>query len=403
MLSNISFVTDSGTKFMRRLHEHPFVMTALIDVDDFVLFRTTWGSHRARRELVSLEGRIAAALYDIGGSERATVVSMEPDAWIVSFHGSDLDELSALAISFSKRLQEVHMSGSPMSVTIGLGCASAAPAGLETSLERAQEALERKLVEGGARVFASPAPSDLPFPINAVATLRDSLRSQLMQCARQRDKAAISQIAQDWLDSAAGLEGITPNGIRELTSSVLLSLSAELSPTVGQRTTWQENTDSGLLQTVTSISEIHDRSYLLIWIEGYIEDLISSLPPLKAISPVLALVDNHLKENYTSPSISLESVARAIHASPYHISHLYQKERGTTFLRSLTNLRIAHARELLETTESPIDAISIAVGYNSTSRFRINFKHVVGVTPRDYRLLAVDGGSSLISVTAAER
>lgn len=386
MLSNITFIAASSDSLGRLLHEQPFVMSALIDVDDFELFRSVWGSRRATRELVDVTGRIDAALHDVGASARAAVVGIDPDAWIVTFHGGDAEALRREASAFSTVLQRMHMNGSPMSVTIGLGSAVAAPSGLQDSLAQAQSALERKLVEGGAAVFASPAPADLPYPAAAVAAAGDTLRARLIACARQRDLEGMSRTAEEWLDSVASFDGVTASGIRELTASVLLALAVELAPETAQSATWQERADIGTLRTIASIAEIHDRSYLRMWLQHYLQDVIESLPQAVAPSPVLAVVESHLRENYASPSIRLETVARATHISPYYISHLFQKERGTTFLRFLTDLRIARARQLLETTDLPIESICQAVGYNSASRFRINFKQVVGIAPRDYRL-----------------
>ena len=92
-----------------------------------------------------------------------------------------------------------------------------------------------------------------------------------------------------------------------------------------------------------------------------------------------------MRDNYARPGLQLATVAQAVHASPFYISHLFKRERGTTFLRTLTRLRMEHGRVLLETTGTSVEAIAQAVGYSSARRFRIVFKEMYGLSPREHR------------------
>lgn len=48
-------------------------------------------------------------------------------------------------------------------------------------------------------------------------------------------------------------------------------------------------------------------------------------------------------------------------------------------------LRIEEAKQLLETTDQPLDDIAAEVGYGEPSAFRHLFRKLVGVTPSAYR------------------
>ena len=71
--------------------------------------------------------------------------------------------------------------------------------------------------------------------------------------------------------------------------------------------------------------------------------------------------------------------------SPFYISHLFNRELDTTFLRYLTAIRIAKARQLLLDTNLQVTEIGALVGYATAKNFRCAFKRVVGVTPSEFR------------------
>lgn len=58
---------------------------------------------------------------------------------------------------------------------------------------------------------------------------------------------------------------------------------------------------------------------------------------------------------------------------------------GTTPMTWLRNIRVDHARELLETTALPIDRIAEHSGFGSPANLRHHFTRTVGVPPSTYR------------------
>lgn len=93
-----------------------------------------------------------------------------------------------------------------------------------------------------------------------------------------------------------------------------------------------------------------------------------------------------LKQIFLEPN----AVARAVERSRVPERTLKRRFRAATGLSILDyvqNLRIEHAKELLETTSAPIDEISAASGYENASFFRRLFKKRCGVAPAGYRRL----------------
>ena len=51
----------------------------------------------------------------------------------------------------------------------------------------------------------------------------------------------------------------------------------------------------------------------------------------------------------------------------------------------MQSLRIEEAKQMLETTDEPIDAIAGEVGYTEPAAFRRLFKRATGISPLQYR------------------
>lgn len=63
----------------------------------------------------------------------------------------------------------------------------------------------------------------------------------------------------------------------------------------------------------------------------------------------------------------------------------FKMAAGSTLIEYLQNLRIEEAQRLLETSQMPVDDISVQAGYADASFFRRLFKRLTGLTPREYR------------------
>lgn len=63
----------------------------------------------------------------------------------------------------------------------------------------------------------------------------------------------------------------------------------------------------------------------------------------------------------------------------------FKAATGSPLIQYIQNLRIEHARELLETTRDPVDDIAHAAGYEDASFFRLLFRRMTGLSPAQYR------------------
>jgi AraC-like DNA-binding protein len=86
--------------------------------------------------------------------------------------------------------------------------------------------------------------------------------------------------------------------------------------------------------------------------------------------------------------LSLSDVARAVHASPYHLSRIFRRHTGVALHRYLTRLRLRHALELLLSGGRDSDDLSrlaLSAGFFDHSHFTTAFRREFGLAPARVR------------------
>jgi AraC family transcriptional regulator len=86
--------------------------------------------------------------------------------------------------------------------------------------------------------------------------------------------------------------------------------------------------------------------------------------------------------------LSLKDLAKSACMSRFHFDRVFRELTGIRPGQYLTAMRIAHARDMLMTTEETVSEICFSVGYNSLGTFTRRFTELVGVSPQRMRYLA---------------
>jgi AraC family transcriptional regulator of arabinose operon len=109
---------------------------------------------------------------------------------------------------------------------------------------------------------------------------------------------------------------------------------------------------------------------------------------------------NHLDKRTSSPHLWRDLAPAAPPAEPVygkhraprmsssHFAALFRRNVGMPILQYQTQLRMARARELLDTTEIAVSAVAEQSGYADPYYFSRQFKSIHGTTPLGYRNLA---------------
>ena len=102
---------------------------------------------------------------------------------------------------------------------------------------------------------------------------------------------------------------------------------------------------------------------------------------------------------YDEP-LTIATLARAAHLSPFHFLRVYTAAFGETPGRELTRVRMARARDMLA-RGVPVTETCFAVGFSSLGSFSARFTRDVGTTPREFQRaarLALDVPGRLLAV-----
>jgi AraC-like DNA-binding protein len=83
--------------------------------------------------------------------------------------------------------------------------------------------------------------------------------------------------------------------------------------------------------------------------------------------------------------ITLDEVARAVHASPFHLARVFRQRTGVPLHRYLTRLRLRAALERLAGGASDLTALALELGFSSHSHFSDTFRREFGRTPSEVR------------------
>jgi AraC-like DNA-binding protein len=83
--------------------------------------------------------------------------------------------------------------------------------------------------------------------------------------------------------------------------------------------------------------------------------------------------------------VSLADLAAGANLSPAYFATLFRERFGVSVIRYQTELRMARARHLLDTTDRTIAHVAAEVGYSDPFYFSRQFSRVHRMTPRAYR------------------
>ena len=100
---------------------------------------------------------------------------------------------------------------------------------------------------------------------------------------------------------------------------------------------------------------------------------------------ILEHARRYVAAHLESDELSLHTVAAAVGWSPSHLSAVFSRETGMTFVEYMTGQRIDRAMTLLRTTSLATGEIAHQVGYPNARYFYAVFKKATGQSPGEYR------------------
>lgn len=99
----------------------------------------------------------------------------------------------------------------------------------------------------------------------------------------------------------------------------------------------------------------------------------------------IAKAEEYIHMNYSDPNISVNSLCSILGISSAYFSSMFKKSTGKTFINYLTDVRMEHAIELLDSSDEKTYTIAEKIGYMDPNYFSYVFKKQYGVSPSKYR------------------
>ena len=93
---------------------------------------------------------------------------------------------------------------------------------------------------------------------------------------------------------------------------------------------------------------------------------------------------NYINENYFL-DITIPQIALALNVSRAYLTQHFKAEIGIGIKRYMTNTRIEKAKEILVTTDNPIDLVASSVGFSDFRHFSKTFKQITDFSPSQFR------------------
>ena len=91
-------------------------------------------------------------------------------------------------------------------------------------------------------------------------------------------------------------------------------------------------------------------------------------------------------EVHLSESVDLTILAAVAGLSVHHFARQFKQTAGVTPHYYLTQKRVERAQEMLAKTDLSLSEIAYAAGFSDQSHLARLFRHILGTTPREFRV-----------------
>ncbi|MFV0529511.1 MAG: response regulator [Lachnospiraceae bacterium] len=271
----------------------------------------------------------------------------------------------------SKIRQYLHLQ-----VTIGIGQPVPNAQDIRTSYAAAADALEYQYTLGSGAVICF---GDWDKP--GEQSKLDGFARSIEMAAKQQDTAQIDEMFQE-IAEEIGSTGFKKERVLLEFKSALLKLHVLLAAFDLQQSPLYKN-DEALLEAILKKRSFEEALELL---KDRVYDVYWEINTQKQGTNTkrMTLAQEYMKKHYMESDLSLQSVCDYLGMSPSRFSAAFKESTGVTFMTRLIEIRMEHARRLLENTDFKNYEIADKVGFSDPHYFSVSFKKAVGATPSEY-------------------
>lgn len=112
----------------------------------------------------------------------------------------------------------------------------------------------------------------------------------------------------------------------------------------------------------------------------FLMDKVYNKQDAKKNSPFNVALD-YMQSRYYQPNLGVEEIAKLVGVSPQYLNHVFRQKTGKTTKQNLVQIRLEHARELLESKNYLVKDVASLTGWYSPFYFCNCFKKQFGISP----------------------
>lgn len=149
------------------------------------------------------------------------------------------------------------------------------------------------------------------------------------------------------------------------------------------------NNASGFTNSILSLAEEfkHPKNFYLEKASSLLKCILIDMHRLDTVTPANAMVNTiilYINDNLSS-NIDNSELANIAGYHPYHLNRLFIKHTGKSMHKYILKARLNKAKQLILSTDYPLNEISTTVGFNSYAHFSDYFKKEFSLTPTEFR------------------
>ncbi|KRF43683.1 helix-turn-helix domain-containing protein [Paenibacillus sp. Soil787] len=142
----------------------------------------------------------------------------------------------------------------------------------------------------------------------------------------------------------------------------------------------------GEYPNASMLAEFETIEELTNLVKNFCSHICTSIRESKAVKDQSLINDaaSYIQSYFADCDFSIQNMADHFGMTLTNLSQYFKNQTGQTIIEYTTNLRMNKAKELLLSSDSNLNEISIQVGYLNSSSFIRRFKQITGLTPGQY-------------------
>ncbi len=266
-------------------------------------------------------------------------------------------------------------------VSIGVGNAYRNINGIRASYKEAQDALRYKLIAGNNNIINYNDISYLKSEDLVISNdFWDTFKFYVKAGLQNKALVHLDEFFEEYKlsNAAAKISSLRVYAVRIL--AAVMSTISEMDAEKYQAA--EDNIDYfGSVFKIETLPEMQE------YIQNKIKISMEQIKNLhsKNENNIISAVREFIDENYSDPDISLTGISKEYFVSISHLSRIFKKETGLTFIKYLNKVRMESAVKMLNETSLRAYQIADAVGMQDPHYFGTCFKKYTGMTVNDFR------------------